>query len=467
MTKWEIERRTLLKTLGVGGACLPLLRATKSYAQAGAGSFPLRLFVHLQTEGYRQEKWQPPHGPLTAPLPSSSAPLEPYKQYLIFLANLGNPQFRGCGRWGHGVYGTIFAQDRGDPDTGNGKEYWEPENPTFDQVVATSILQKNPQITRPSIAMEIGAGGAGRYLGSNRCYWKGAKQPVTPESNPYTVYDQIFAGKDPGAVTGPQTDPAADRLRAERKSLLDYVGKDLERFRNRLGSEDRMVIDGHLQSVRELESQLAASPMQIGACGGVWSGDPSKPVEINTANTPLLWPLHQQLLVQALKCDVTRVATTQVGDATGGRIIFDFVPGVPREGNGYQRFRDWHDLGHRPVRSGAADGDDKAKVDKWTMERFADLLKMMTGIPEGTGTMLDNTVVLWGNHMEDGASHGAVKIPWIIAGSGQGYFKTGQAITNTTRAVNGPMREICAAMGVQMPSYGAADIGGEMKELQA
>ena len=63
--------------------------------------------------------------------------------------------------------------------------------------------------------------------------------------------------------------------------------------------------------------------------------------------------------------------------------------------------------------------------------------------------MLDNTVVLWGNHMEDGSSHGAQKMPWIIAGKGQGYFKTGQGIPTPDREINGPLFEICRAMGVK------------------
>jgi hypothetical protein len=171
--------------------------------------------------------------------------------------------------------------------------------------------------------------------------------------------------------------------------------------------------------------------------------------------------------VAALKSDVTRVATSQFGDATGGAIVFDFVPGVPRMGNGYQPLRDWHDLGHRPVRSGVADGDDKAKVDKWTMGKFGELLTMLQGSPEGTGNMLDNTVVLWANHMEDGANHGTQKLPWILAGKAQGYFKTGQCLLSTGRAINGVLTEICNAMDVKVDAFGDPALGKPMPELRA
>ena len=461
MTKWELSRRDLLKKLGVGGACLPLLGASRSYAQPAA--FPKRLIVHLQTEGYRIPNWLPPAGALTGPLPSSTSPLEEFKNELIFLGNLGNEHFPGCDRWAHGAYGQIFTAGPVDASTGNGKEYWEPTIPSVDQVIANGIAKVAPHLSRKSLAFEIGVGSGG-FLGSKRCFWSGPKQPITPEPDPYKAYAQIFAGRP---MTG-MPDPGVDRLVAERKSILDFVGKDLERFRDRLGADDRMSVAGHLESIRSLEKQLAAPRQMIGACGGVmWSGDPSKPIAINTANTPVLWTLQMEMIVAALKCDVTRVGTTQVGDSTGGRIIFDFVPGVPRQGNGYQPNRDWHDLGHRPVRSGVPDGDDKSKVDKWTMGKFAELLTMLKAVPEGTGTMLDNTVVLWANHMEDGANHGAVKIPWIIAGKGQGYFKTGQSLPSTGRDIGGVMAELCAAMDVPVPFFGDANTGKPMPELRA
>ena len=89
MTDWALSRRKLLQGLGLGAGCLPLLQATRSYGQAA--KFPKKLIVHLQTEGYRIPAWLPKDGPLAnQTLPDSSSPLEPYKDLLIFLGNLGN-----------------------------------------------------------------------------------------------------------------------------------------------------------------------------------------------------------------------------------------------------------------------------------------------------------------------------------------------------------------------------------------
>jgi hypothetical protein len=458
MTNWELSRRKLLQALGVGAGCLPLLQATRSYAQAAR--FPKRFICHLQTEGYRMPAWLPKDGPLASQtLPDSTSPLEPYKDLLIILGNLGNPRFPGCAKWGHGSYGQIFTGGAVDPNSGNGKEYWEPTVLSVDQVIANGIMKAAPMVSRPTLPVEVKVGGGG-FPGSKRCFWSGPKQPVTPEPDPYKIYAQVFGGKPPGMMA----DPATDKLTAERKSLLDFVGKDLERFATRLGNEDKIVIAGHLQSIRDIEKSLAGQKGTIGA----WSGDPAKPIDIKAnANVPQLLTLHFELMVAALKSDVTRVGTMQFGDATGGAIVFDFVPGVPRMGNGYQPLRDWHDLGHRPVRAGAADGDDKAKVDKWSMGKFAEVLKMLKGTPEGTGTMMDNTLVLWANHMEDGSTHGATKVPWILAGSAQGYFKTGQCLGNSGRAINAVLTEVCNAMDVKVDAFNDPTHGKPFPELRA
>jgi len=445
MKDWSLARRELLKALGVGAACLPILRATRSYAQTTA--FPKRFVCILLTEGYRPGLVAPNPGPLASQaLPDVTSPLEGHKNDLIILTNLNNPQFRGCGRWGHGTYGTVFAQDRGDPNTGNGKEYWEPENPTVDQVIAKEIAKSAPHLSVPSFALGVRVGTNSGGTGSNRCFFSGPKQPITPESNPYKIFDMLFSG---GKMPGGQTDPALDKLRAERKSLLDFVGQSLERFGKQLGVEDRVVVEGHLQSVRTLEKSLTIAPPSPAMCDAKLTGDPSKPIDTNSNNNnPALLNVGFQLITAALKCDATRVATLQFGDATGGSVTFPVV----------DVGRNWHSLGHNP-------GRDKIVVDKWCMTQFKELLDMMKAAPEGTGkTLLDNSAVLWGNHMESGDTHGATKLPWIIAGSCGGYLKTGQSIPNSGKNNTHVLATICNAMGVPLTKFGD---GEPMPELRA
>ena len=93
--------------------------------------------------------------------------------------------------------------------------------------------------------------------GCSRCFWAGKGQPINPIGDPYAIYMEIFGGA-PAAAPGPTT-PALKRLCSSKKSILDYVGRNLDAFKARLGTEDRMAIDAHQQSVRDLETQLQAA----------------------------------------------------------------------------------------------------------------------------------------------------------------------------------------------------------------
>src|SRR5688500_2982547 len=127
----EASRRQLLKGLGVGAACLPLLHASSS-SRADA----LKRFVCIiATEGYRQSVWKPRTGSLmTQMLPSSSSPLEPVKGDLVFLPDMTNPNWQGGPRNGHEAYGTIFWGGQA-----VGPKFKEPNGKTLDQVIADGL----------------------------------------------------------------------------------------------------------------------------------------------------------------------------------------------------------------------------------------------------------------------------------------------------------------------------------------
>src|SRR5262249_860166 len=160
---------------------------------------------------------------------------------------------------------------------------------------------------------------------------------------------------------------AIKSLVAHKKSLLDYVGKSLDRFKGRLGADDRDVVDGHLQSVRDLEVQLAAPKADLSKCGA----DPGQPMDVKlAANYPTLMKLSVDLRVAALRCDLTRVATFAPCDASGTNISFSWVPEV---------HRGWHSIGHSPATGGM---EVKRFADKWVIGQFASLIDRLKAIPE-------------------------------------------------------------------------------------
>ena len=439
MTNWKYARRDLRKQLGVGLACVPLLRAEKAHAAAGKGN----LMVLQMSEGLRQGPWRPAAGPLTAKLPPTCEPFEPHKSSMIFLPNLSNP---GIGAGGHGSYGVIYYG----LGAAGGGQYVQPKGKTFDQVIADGLPP--PASGRASIHMHVQLFN-GRVSttapGGSRCFWKGAGQPITPLGDPYALYGEIFAGGATATPGMPADDATVGKLMNKRKSILDYVGKSLESFKMRVGTEDRVAINAHFQSIRDLENQLQSSKTVAAGCGGNRGNmidlmDGSKYPDILKANT--------MLMVDALKCGVTNVVTLQTGDSSGNNINFAFVPGIPAMSkNNYKTpFRNWHDLGHSPVMDGV---DHKQIVDKWFMTQWAALLQLMKDAPTGDGSLLDNTLVVIGNHMQEGQNHNAQANPWMLAGNVNKYFNTGQSLPSDGKPVSSVMAAITEAFGIQGSPY--------------
>jgi len=179
-TDWTLARRDLLKRLGVGAACLPLLHASR----AKAATANKNLIVILTSEGYRQQYWKPAAGPLTT-LPDSLTPLEAHKSELIVMPDMSNPGFGTGASGGHGSYGAIFYGL--DPGRVSHKV---PKGSSFDQVIAAG-LPKTPS-GRPTLPLQIQLERSPQSNpsspASNRCFWKGG-QPINPVEDPYQVYN--------------------------------------------------------------------------------------------------------------------------------------------------------------------------------------------------------------------------------------------------------------------------------------
>jgi hypothetical protein len=440
MKNWHLARRELLKTLGVGAACLPLLRAKRSWgAPAASGK---RLVVFQMSEGYRQQYWKPNPGSLLSQmLPPTLVPLDAHKGDLIVLPDMSNP---GISAGGHASYGVIYY---GKGATGGG--YKEPTGPTFDQVAAKGLPKTLDG--RPSMHMWVQL-----HLpplpttqaGGTHCFWAGQGQPMNPVGDPYAVYKDIFAGGDFNTAADPA---AVKKLLADKKSILDFVGSNLDEFRKRLGPEDRTGIDAHFQAIRDLETQLQASANNtMGTCASA----PAM-IDINDRTQyPNIQKAHMALMLSALKCGVTNVATLQHGDSSGNSINFgSFVPGLPllSKNNYKSPWRNWHDLGHNPIQDGV---DHKKIVDNWFMARFAEFFAQMKQIPEEGGSLFDHTLTVIGNHMQEGANHDAQKNPMMVVAGKSLNMATGQAVNSAGKPVSSLYADVLTALGVQH-TYGA------------
>jgi hypothetical protein len=453
MKNWALGRRDLLKSLGIGAAMLPLLRAEKSWAQ----NAKKRLVLILASEGYIIEAWRPKTGSLMdQTLPDSSSPLESVKSYVNFLHPLTNPSYTGAIS-GHQAYATIFYGGKN-----GGGQYPEPTGPTLDQVVANA-LPTTPG-ARKSLAFQVQVDrkpeSGGR--GASRCFYTGPGQAINPELNPFKTYQTLFAGMAPS--TDGKPDPAVQRLFLRKKSVLDYVGSSLTRFKGRVAAEDGKLIEGHLTSIRSLEAELSALAGGGGPRASVANPGMMTDEEIlggPNANKmfPNIMHAYMDMIISGLSAGVSHVGTLQISDATGKQVSFgSFVPEIPERGTGYKTpYRNWHDLGHNPNFMGK---NHKLIADKWCMAEFAAFIKKMQAIAEPGGTMLDNSLVVWGNHMENGSNHVTQKTPWVTAGKAGGAIKTGLCV--------GEGRSTADAIAEFARAFGATPtVGTGFPELKA
>jgi hypothetical protein len=461
MKRFPVSRRALLRRLGVGAAALPLLEATRARGQSDGA--PRRLIVMSKGGGTIPDQFWPAGGDGTSLAGMTFGPvvksLELHRPYLNFLGGLTIACYKGPGD-GHILYGSLL--------TGNGV-LAQNNNPakvaSVDWLIGQEIA-KRVGTPFPTLAVSVLEG---RELGLSQLSWRGAGQPNTAEYDPYKLFDKVFAGR---TLSGTSVD--LQRLRAENRSLLDFVGRRLESFGKTLGADDRQKIDAHLTAVRAVEKQLAVTlPASCAApdVPGATTGGARLAPKLGT-NVPALAKVMIDIVIAAMRCDLTRVATISLTDTFGDNVRFEWL-GTNR---GY------HAIKHKNGQNFDSWVEDEQKAEPWLMSQFAYLLAQMSAVKEGAATMLDSSMAFWCDSLSNGTNHSFRGMPWILAGKAGGYFRTGRLLryggwasasdqywkaTNYI-AHNGLLVSLANAMGVPMPSVGDPAFGvGELPGLRA
>jgi hypothetical protein len=437
MNDSKYSRRLLLQGLGLSAAMLPLLNAEQSEAQAAG--VPKRLITIAWGHGVCGPYFFPKTDQIVIDDDNAQtlAALAPFRSKMLMVCGLDNQAYLDNNRAfdGHTHYPGLFT---GTHD-GSGK--------SIDQAVADGLRAQG--VDKAALHLVVGVEPDG-----NTISYKGGGQKNTPETDPFKLFNRLFAG----AALPP--DQLA-KIVAHKKSMLDYVGKDLEAFRARLGREDRAKIDAHLQGVRDLEKQLAG--------GG---GKPCAAPEIGNArslDTPTRSQLMFSLIGAALRCDLTRVVSMTFYDDHGKyNVRFPWL----------NISDDYHPLAHL----GASGFATKHKIDAWLFSQVALLAKDLEETLELDKTALDNSVIVASSDMNDGSTHYVGGLPFVLIGSCGGYFKTeGRAVklgkwagrtSNWTEAGGVPHNQLLAslsnAMDVPVQSFGESKYPGTLDtELRA
>jgi Protein of unknown function (DUF1552) len=455
MGKILIPRRNFLKGLGGVSLALPMFsslacssdeqrRAEKIARARQALGFPKRfVFVYTPNGNY-----EPP----TEDFSGQWSVLSPIRPKLSVVTGLdlaaqdlppGEPHQQGMALL------TGRGLNPGDMVGGDGSHAGWASGISLDQELAKEI---GGMTIRPTFNLGVQSTMYGGTEVRTVLSYLGSDTPVANETSPYNVYNDVFS-----QLTA---DPAgAEKLRARRKSVIDVVGRQYVDLSKKLSKDDKAKLEQHLTSVRDVEMRLD-NPGGVlgGACQMPGIGSP---IDLNDpANFGIVGQLHMDLLVMALACDLTRVCTLQWSAATNNRPYpFLTYEGQPIQG-------DDHALGHM------SDTDTVAWaklfiIRRWYLEQFLYLIQKLDAIPEGEGTMLDNTVVVLGSEITRGNTHSHLDAPFLIAGSAGGYLKTGQFLRyDGTKPHNNLLVTVLNAMGVEATTFGdPAYCTGDLPEL--
>lgn len=425
--KTRLTRRSILKGAGGLALTLPLLPSLSARAE---GVFPRRFLVYYHPNGVLTSNWFPTAGasPSDFTLSPSLAPLEPFKHKLLVTRGIdlkcgaigpGEPHQKGMGGlltgW-HLGEGTMVG--------GDGSLAGWAKGISLDQRLAKEI-GTSTRLGSLLLGVRPRGGDVRHHLS-----YAGDAQPLPVIADPKVAFGQLFS--DFG-----YTDPELEKIRARRASVLDAVRGQLAQVNGQLPASERQALERHLALVRDLERRLAA------AKNGEACALPDEPPALqpdSAATTQEITRLHMDLMAMAFACDLTRVGTLQIGQA-------DNHLTMPWLESNY----DGHALSHL----GNTDPQ-KAQVgarDRWYAEQLAYLLGKLDAIPEGDGTMLDHTLVLWSSEISVGNSHAQTSMPIVMAGGGAG-FRMGRYLEYQGASHSDLLLSILHGFGVHDATFG-------------
>ena len=418
----KLTRRSLLRGAGGLAFALPWLEAL---AQTPP---PLRFIALYHPNGVHTDQWAPAVAGNDFTLGAGQTALAPYKQDLLYLQGLdlkcavtgvGEQHQRGLGGLltGRPIQAGSFV---GNDGTSAG---WA-SGISLDQELV-KVVGQGSRLGSLQLGIKVGERDVSGALS-----YSGSAAPLLPQSDPRQVFAQLFDA-NPGPIAQLET------LRRRRASVLDAVRDQFASLQQRVSARDRLQLDAHLQRVRDLETRLTALPPSEACRTGI---QPPVTAWQTEAAIPDVSKLQLDLLVFALSCDLTRVASAMYSDAKN-HIALPFL----------QIAGDVHNISH------LSDADPQrlqlAKRDGWQAEQLAYLLKSLKETAEAGGTLLDRTLVLWGSEVSKGNTHSHTDMPFLLAGHAAGW-KMGRVINFGSRPHNDLLLSVLQGFGGKQTTFG-------------
>ncbi|MEM6787870.1 MAG: DUF1552 domain-containing protein [Myxococcota bacterium] len=429
-TRLSLRRRRFLGALGATAAALPLIPVPDSVAQEAGGH--RRIIYLFSPNGTIYDEWNPSGGETDFTFREILSPLEGLEPYVTVIDGLRHPAGGPGSRHAQGPHKFMAGSRLLDGDQGGGGNTSSGygSHQTADQRIADVVGQETP-----FSSLELGVQNGGANVRSRMAY-RASNQPIVPEDNPYALFDRLFKDLD-------QDETSLERLRAERLSVIDAVSGQLRRVADRSGTADRVKLEAHLEVVRSIERRLENG---FGAnCVAPTVGDTIDHQADD--NYQVVSELMLDQLVMAMACDLTRVSTLMWSRATSNQ-IFPFLGFTDKH----------HELSHEPDSNGAAQNK-LVQINRFFAGQLRYLMDRLAEVPEGDGTMLDNTLIVWGNELGKGNSHTHRPVPIVLAGGAAGHFAMGRNLDIEETDMNRLLVSTLQFMGLDDDTFGNLDQG--------
>lgn len=377
-----------------------------------ASAPPVRLCVTFSGNGFHSGEWWAKGEGREMELGRVLAPLADFRDRMLFVRGLYHEEARK---------GNIHSSQTGNMLSGapiaSGGEIRS--GLSFDQLLAQTYGRstKVPSLvlaceqSNPSVHKNYS------MLYSSHISWSSPTTPTPLELYPALAFDRLFK----------------DESSPEDKSVLDSILADAEDLRREISVGDQRKLDEYLDSVRDVEKRIANAGKR-GELQG-WRPTLDKPnIDRPADGLPQNIAEHMRLMIDILvlgfQTDTTRVTTLKLNNDHSA-LRFPNVASVQQPGHGID-YMIHHLLSH-------SDGEDWLKVNQFFMEQLAYLARKLDSIPEGTGTLLDNTMLLHCSSMMAGARHDNDQLPVIVLGGGGGRLPGGRVLDYSGK----PDRQLC------------------------
>ncbi|MEM6995752.1 MAG: DUF1552 domain-containing protein [Myxococcota bacterium] len=432
-------RRAFLRGAAGAALALPALEFTHGHAWAAGDDATCRfltVFTHggtISNQNGTSGKHNgsgPQHGlDLWRPAdPSSESlvlgpihePLAAFRDKLVLLESIDNRTGLVQGAYGGGHrrcnVTALTAADIGYSGAEDEENAYS-TGPSIDQVIAERLAQDNPTAFE-NVHLRV----HGHQYGSP--YFRADNERVSGERNPGAAFAALFDG-----VVSGEPDPEILRANNIRRSVLNGLSEEYDRFRNKVSAKDLQAIDAHLDHLAALEAQLD----NLVVC------TPPSGIPGDEGATPEVADLHADIIVAALRCGLTNVANLEISD-----IVTPWTPAGNPTGQTLG-----HGL-HHLARDVGATGPEADQYDDWLAEildnrrwRMGVIARVLAGLDdpafmEGDRTLLDNSLMLVTSEFSNGSKHYAANQPVLLAGGAGGALQTGRYLDYNQYAAADP-----------------------------